>query len=134
MRTFLGIAAMSSLMVLSGCDGEPDARIPLGSLKEPYNYTGYGEAAVYSIRHVSPGENSTVISINTRHSSQSGWSYTKRAYNCEKGLTMTLATADTYDGMANSKPDARWSNLVRGSSAYFTGEYACKVVGRLLNA
>ena len=127
--------ASISVALLSGCgDDVGNVDIPLGLLKEPYKFARSGEQAVYTIRQVVPGEGGIVISIHTRHSFESGWNFTRRAFRCEKGETRTFATAGTYKGLEKYDPDPRWGGLVRGSSAYYVGQKACSVAGRNFGA
>lgn len=135
MRVTSTITVLVALGVMSGCgDSGPAKDIPLGLLKEPFSYKRSGEDAIYTIHGVSAGENSTVVTISTRHDFTNGWNYTRRAYQCEQGKTRTLSSASTYEGLAMSNPDPRWGMLVPGSSAYFTGQKACAVAGRSFEA
>jgi hypothetical protein len=107
------------------------ADIPLGILDAPYEFQRDGESqATYTVVHVSKGKGGTVISINTRYSAASGWSYTRRATRCADMQTRTMASADTYEDLKKSKPDPQWADLVTGSSAYFVARKACQVAGQ----
>lgn len=100
MRVTSTITVLVALGVMSGCgDSGPAKDIPLGLLKEPFSYKRSGEDAIYTIHGVSAGENSTVVTISTRHDFTNGWNYTRRAYQCEQG-TRKLSSASTYEGLA----------------------------------
>lgn len=107
----------------------------LGVLKEPYAFKRRGEEqATYTVVYVAPGSDGTVVAINTRHSAQSGWNYTRMAIRCEAGENRVLSTADTREGLENGSPDPQWGPLVAGSSRYWVAEKACKVSGRTFGA
>jgi hypothetical protein len=123
---------------LSSCgeDASAQTRVPLGVLKEVLTFQRSGEPTmVYNVLHVSPDKTSSaVVVVNTQVGANTGTNYTKQLVNCEKGQRMVLGSSETYGGLEKSKPDMRWSGLVRGSSAYFVAQKACAVVGRNFGA
>ena len=122
------------MAVLAGCNGdlrEDVANIPPGLLKEPYAFQRMDEPqATYVVAHVSPGPDGTVITINLRHSAQSGFTFIRLALRCENGENRVLASAETYEGLKIDNPDPLWSGLIEGSSRYFVAKKACSVAGR----
>jgi hypothetical protein len=125
-------------LLLSSCGENASAQteVPLGVLKEVYSFQRSGEPTmVYNVVHVSPAKaSSAVVVVNTQVGVNTGTNYTRQLVNCEKGQRMVLGSSETYEGLEKSKPDMRWSGLVRGSSAYFVAQKACAVVGRNFGA
>lgn len=123
---------------LSSCGENVSAQteVPLGVLKEVYSFQRSGEPTmVYNVLHVSPDKTSSaVVVVNTQVGVNTGTNYTRQLVNCEKGQRLVLGSSETYEGLERSKPDTRWSGLVRGSSAYFVAQKACTVVGRNFGA
>ena len=125
---------VGAMVVLAGCNGdlrEEVANIPPGLRKEPYAFQREGEPqAKYVVAHVSPGPDGTVITINLRHSAQSGFTFTRLALRCESGENRVLASANTYEGLKTDNHNSLWSGLMEGSSRYFVAKKACSVTGR----
>lgn len=85
--------------------------------------------ATYAIIQVTRGKWGNPISVNTRYSAATGWTYTKREYDCRAKRVRTLGSHDTYQQMLKSKGDPTWAPLVPGSSAEMVGSAVCRLSG-----
>ncbi len=81
--------------------------------------------ATYTIIQIKIGKSGNPVAVNTRYSSATGWSFTKREYDCQGRRMRTLGSHDTYKQMLKSAGDPNWAPLVAGSSAQMVGAAVC---------
>ncbi len=88
--------------------------------------------ATYTIIGIARGQDGHPMAVNTRYSPNTGWVYTMRSYDCERGRLFTHASAETFEGLENGKPDPGWGRLMQGSAATQVAAIACRALGKSL--
>jgi hypothetical protein len=82
--------------------------------------------ADYFLLKASVLSDGNVVALSRRDSSQRGSVYSKREFQCEKGLVRYLGSGDTRAAAEESQqPPDEFGKLVKGSSAYLTAQVAC---------
>lgn len=89
--------------------------------------------ATYTIIGIAKTTDGKVVAMNTRYSKQSGWDYTMRGYDCERGKLFTFGSGITFEEMQIPRPDNQWGQLIQGSSATQVAAIACRKIGKSLS-
>jgi hypothetical protein len=89
--------------------------------------------ATYAVIGVAKTADGKAVAMNTRYSQQSGWNYTMRGYDCERGKLFTYGSGTTFEEMQVYRPDPHWGQLIDGSSATQVAAIACRMIGKTLS-